>query len=162
GGPTGNERTSIGGRRGRAGCATTGRPPSCSWPNAEAGHDSRWAIVALPPPPRRSDSQWRNFPRCARSAPGCRSATIASTATTFNAFTTAANIRCRGAPRIDRRHRWFDVEAALAYIAAATSFRSALLRSRFQGAQLAPQNSDDRTRDARVIGFARAYNARRP
>ena len=56
----------------------------------------------------------------------------------------------------------FDVVAPLTYIAAATSFRPALLRSRVRVLSLAPQNSDDPTHDVRVTGFAERTNARRP
>jgi hypothetical protein len=80
-----------------------------------------------------------------------------------NGFTTAAVIPCSGArrPAIDSACR-FDVKAPLTYIAAATSFRPALLRSRVRVLSLAPQNSDDPTHDVRVIGFAERTNARRP
>ena len=66
----------------------------------------------------------------------------------------------------DRRltpHAGLTLRRPLTYIAAATSFRPALLRSRVRVLSLAPQNSDDYpTHDVRVIGFAERTNARRP
>jgi len=57
----------------------------------KAARASRSAIAASPPPRRPSDSRSRIFRRCARWAPGCRSATIASTATTSSACTKTPN-----------------------------------------------------------------------
>lgn len=93
-----------------------------------------------------------DFPAVRTLAPGCRSATNASTATASSASTTAAIIRCNAAHQTNGLVTRFDVAGALTYIAAATSFRSALLRSRF-GCSASSQNSDDRARDVRARGF---------
>src|ERR1700730_1439047 len=47
----------------------------------------------------------------------------------------------------------FDVSAALAYIAAATRFSVCLATLPFPGCSASSQNSDDPTRDVRVLGL---------
>src|SRR5215831_17009168 len=78
-----------------------GGEPSCSWQSARAAHDSGCAIAALRPQRRRSGSPSRSCRLYARWAPGCRSATNASMATTFNAFTIATISHCNGVRRSD-------------------------------------------------------------
>src|SRR5262249_50288314 len=66
----------------------------CSWRSVRAAHANGSRIDVSQVLPKPFVSWSRNFRRCTRSEPGCRSATSASIVTTFSVSMRTTSIRC--------------------------------------------------------------------